>query len=159
MMKPEYFLNKNLSKSELVASIFSKIDLRFINNLMNREENFIYKCLHKITPKKYRENINININDKETLSNYKILRDVEKMATIATFYLINSICKSIKNGSYLNIGVWKGFSLFSGMLGTDCEVIGVDNFGEFLRYFGAQKRPKRMFRSVFPRPYLEPDIF
>ena len=29
----------------------------------------------------------------------------------STFYLINSICKNINKGSYLNIGFWNGFSL------------------------------------------------
>ena len=111
-MKSEYFLNKNLSKSEFIENILSGIDLRFINNLMNREDSPIYKFLHRVTPKKYRENININIKDKKIFHNYKKLRDVEKMGTSATFYLINSICKSIKKGSYLNIGIWKGFSLF-----------------------------------------------
>ena len=130
-MKSEYLLNKNLSKSEFIENILSGIDLRFINNLMNREDSFIYKFLHRVMPKKYRENININIKDKKISHNYKKLRDVEKMGTSATFYLINSICKSIKKGSYLNIGIWKGFSLFCGMLDTECEVIGVDNFGEF----------------------------
>jgi len=130
-MKPEYFLNKNLSNSKLIEKIINNIDLRFINNHMNREDNFLYRFLHTVIPKKYREYININIIEEDALNNYGKLKSVEKMATVATFYIINSICKNIKKGSYLNIGVWKGFSLFSGMLDTECEVVGVDNFTEF----------------------------
>ena len=130
-MKAKYFLNENLENSQLIKNIIEKIDLRFINNLMNREESHFYKLLYKITPKKLRDLLNIKIKDKGVITNYFKLINVDKMATIATFYLINSICKNIEKGSYLNIGVWKGFSLFSGMLDTKCEVVGVDNFTEF----------------------------
>ncbi len=130
-MKSKYYLNKNLTNSKLIEKIINNIDLRFIDNLMNREENTLYRFLHTFIPKKYREKININILEEGALNHYGKLRDIDKMATVATFYIINSICKNIKRGSYLNIGVWKGFSLFSGMLGTECEVVGVDNFAEF----------------------------
>jgi len=81
--------------------------------------------------KKKNDFLNIKIKDEESLIGFKKIKDVDKMGTVASFYLINSICKNIKRGSYLNIGVWRGFSLFSGMINTNCEVIGVDNFDEF----------------------------
>ena len=52
MIKPEFYLNKNLINSKLITEILDKIEFRFINNLMNREENKLYKYLHKIVPKK-----------------------------------------------------------------------------------------------------------
>ncbi len=130
-MKAKYFLNKDLKNSKLVEKIINNIDFRFIDNLMNREESYIYKAINKLVPKKYRDFLNIKIDEKFARSNYSKLIGVNKMATYATFYLINSICRNIENGSYLNIGVWNGFSLFSGMIDTDCHVTGVDNFSEF----------------------------
>ncbi len=130
-MKAEYYLNKNLKNSKLIESIIDNINFRFINNSMNREDSLTYKAINKFVPKKYRDFINIKINDQIAKKNYLSLIDVKKMATYSTFYLINSICKNINNGSYLNIGIWNGFSLFSGMVDTNCEVIGVDDFSEF----------------------------
>ncbi len=98
---------------------------------MNREESVTFKTINKLIPKKYRDFANIKIKDKYAKKNYFSLIDVKKMATFSTFYLINSICKNIHKGTYLNIGLWNGFSLFSGMVDTTCEVIGVDNFSEF----------------------------
>ena len=130
-MKAEYYLNKNLHNSKLIGNILNNINFRFINNLMNREESFTFKTFNKLIPKKYRDFFNIQINDQFAKKNYLNIIDVKKMATYSTFYLINSICKSIDQGSYLNIGIWNGFSLFSGMIDTKCEVVGVDNFTEF----------------------------
>ena len=51
------------------------------------------------------------------------------MSKISIGFLINQVCKNLSsNGLYLNIGVWRGFSMFAGMLNTNCEVYGVDNF-------------------------------
>tara|TARA_Y100001958_G_scaffold138232_1_gene111310 strand:- start:3233 stop:3997 length:765 start_codon:yes stop_codon:yes gene_type:complete len=130
-MKAEYFLNKNLKNSKLIEDILNKISFRFINNLMNREESLVYKTCNKFIPKKYRDFLNIKIEDKKAKKNYFEILDVKKMATFSTFFLINSICKNIDGGSYLNIGIWNGFSLFCGMTDTKCEVVGVDNFSEF----------------------------
>ncbi len=130
-MKAEYFLNKNLKNSNLIENILNNVNFRFINNTMSRENSLLYKTVNKLVPKKYRDYINIEIKDQFASKNYFKIIDVKKMATFSTFYLINSICKNIKNGSYLNIGLWNGFSLFSGMVDTKCDVIGVDNFSEF----------------------------
>ena len=112
-MKAEYYLNKNLHNSKLIGNILNNINFRFINNLMNREESFTFKTFNKLIPKKYRDFFNIQINDQFAKKNYLSLIDVKKMATYSTFYLINSICKNIDQGSYLNIGIWNGFSVFN----------------------------------------------
>ena len=73
--------------------------------------------------------INKEIEDKDLR---KALVNIESMSTYAIGYVINRICKKLnKNQLYLNIGVWKGFSLVSGMINTACEVIGIDNFSQF----------------------------
>ncbi len=130
-MKPKYHLNKNLKNSELVEKILNNINFRFIDNNMNREESVLFKSINKLVPKNYRDLLNIKINDQNVKKNYLSLRNVKKMATFSTFYMINSICKHIGEGAYLNIGLWNGFSLFSGMIDTKCDVIGIDNFSEF----------------------------
>ena len=98
---------------------------------MSREDSILYTILNRLTPKNYRDFINIKIKDDRAKKNFLTLIEVKRMATYSTFYIINAICKNIKKGSYLNIGFWNGFSLFCGMLDTQCEVVGVDNFSEF----------------------------
>ena len=59
----------------------------------------------------------------------KQLSLIDTMSKISIGFLINQISKSLdSNGVYVNIGVWRGFSMFAGMLNTECEVYGVDNF-------------------------------
>ena len=87
------------------------------------------------------------------------LLKIDSMSTYAIGYIINRICKLLtKNQLYLNIGVWKGFSLISGMINTNCEVIGIDNFSEFggpkknfLENFNKYKKENHAF---FEEDYL-----
>ena len=87
--------------------------------LLNKEKEFEFKnCKIKTG------------NESEKLK--KALLQIDSMSTYATGHLINQICKKLKNDQlYLNIGCWKGFSLIAGMIETNCQVIGVDNFSEF----------------------------
>jgi len=130
-MKTEYHLEKNLENSILIENLINNINFRFINNSMSREDSILYRTFNRVIPKNYRDFLNTKINDDNVKKNFLKLIEVKRMATYSTFYLINSICKNINKGSYLNIGFWNGFSLFSGMLDTQCEVVGVDNFSEF----------------------------
>ena len=51
------------------------------------------------------------------------------MSKISIGFIVNQICKNLSpKNVYLNIGVWRGFSMFAGMINTSCEVHGVDNF-------------------------------
>ena len=163
-MKAEYYLNKNLQNSKLIEDILDNISFRFINNTMNREDSFIFKAINKMIPKNIRDYVNIKITDQNAKKNYLSLIDVKKMATFSTFYLINTICKNINNGTYLNIGLWNGFSLFSGMINTNCEVIGVDNFSEFdgsnseklfFKKFNNIKRNNHHFLNMDALDYLK----
>ncbi|MBF0425181.1 MAG: class I SAM-dependent methyltransferase [Magnetococcales bacterium] len=58
---------------------------------------------------------------------------VPRMATMAIGAIINRIVSSLPAGQqYVNIGVWNGFSLLSGMVGNpDKGCVGVDNFSQF----------------------------
>jgi hypothetical protein len=69
------------------------------------------------------------------------LGNIEGMSTAANCYIINEICKSmLPSEVYLNIGVWKGLTLIAGLINTECQVVGVDNFSQF-------KGPKEVFES------------
>jgi len=56
-----------------------------------------------------------------------------RMSTLAIAAVINAAVGALPDGqAYLNIGVWRGFSLFAGMLGhADRICIGVDDFSLF----------------------------
>ena len=73
------------------------------------------------------------------------LLNIDSMSTYAIGHLVNQICVRLsKHQTYLNIGCWKGFTLISGMIGTSCKVIGVDNFSQF-------NSPKEEFFSNFKK--------
>ena len=64
------------------------------------------------------------------------LRDVcliPKMSTLAVGALINRGVAEMQTGrAFVNVGVWFGFTFFSGILGNpDKKCVGVDNFSEF----------------------------
>ena len=83
--------------------------------------------------------------DVENINLKKALLKIDSMSTYAIGHLVNQICQRLtENQIYLNIGCWKGFTLISGMLGTSCKVIGVDNFSQF-------DGPKNIFYSNFEK--------
>ena len=122
------------SNSTIIKNILEKIDFKIspdknIRNLytyrikkkfykiFNKEKNFI----NSITKFK-----NIDNLDAQSL---EILKNFETMSRISIGFLINQIAKNLtKDQLYLNIGVWRGFSMFSAMLNTSCFVHGVDDF-------------------------------
>jgi len=88
-----------------------------IYKIFNKEKNFI----NSITKFK-----NLDESDTKVL---EILKSLETMSRISIGFLINKIAKNLtKDQLYLNIGVWRGFSMFSAMLNTSCFVYGVDDF-------------------------------
>jgi len=123
-------MNNNLLLKEILDKIEFKIKpdenvrkkylyrlKKKIHKLLNNERNFINS--HTIFH-------NIDREDKEVINKISTL---DTMSKISIGFIINQICKNIGNrGVYLNIGVWRGFSMFAGMINTNCEVYGVDNF-------------------------------
>jgi cephalosporin hydroxylase len=62
----------------------------------------------------------------------KKLLNINRMSTLANGAIINKIVSELKeNELFLNIGVWHGFTFFSGSVGNNKKCIGVDNFSEF----------------------------
>ena len=123
-----------MQNSELLNEILSKIEFK-IQADQNVREEYIYRIKKKIYKifKNERKFINSNTifknvtkDDREAINKLSL---IDTMSKISVGFLINQICKNLNNdGVYLNIGVWRGFSMFAGMLNTNCEVYGVDNF-------------------------------
>jgi len=147
-----------MSNTLLVDKILDKIDFK-IQPDENIRKAYLYrfkKKLYKIINKE-REFINsntsfnnIDIVDQATIEK---LCAIDTMSKISIGFLINQICKELNSHQvYLNIGVWKGFSMFAGMINTKCEVHGVDNFSfENLKYDHKELKAKKYFYDNFEK--------
>jgi hypothetical protein len=88
---------------------------------------------------------------------------VPRMSTFAIGAIINrAVALMPDDQSYLNIGVWNGFTLLAGMASNPHKAcIGVDNFSHkdsprtaFLRRFQRARGPKHQFREGDFREYF-----
>lgn len=79
------------------------------------------------------ENTILPYDYEQLSSRFKHLQSVPRMSTFAIFAIINHLVSSMPyNLSYVNVGVWHGFSLLSGMVGNpNKKCIGIDNFSQF----------------------------
>ena len=123
-----------MSNYLLVNKILSKIEFKIEPNKNIRKEYLyrIKKNFYKLInhEKKFVDSITVfkDIGDGD-FNTIEKLSSIDTMSKISIGFLINQICKNLSSEKvYLNIGVWRGFSMFSGMLNTNCEVYGVDNF-------------------------------
>lgn len=69
----------------------------------------------------------------ENTESLKNLVVMNKMSTYANACIINKIVTDMnKDELFVNVGVWHGFTFFSGLIGNnDKKCVGVDNFSEF----------------------------
>ena len=118
----------------LINKILSKIKFK-IDPSKNVRKEYLYRIKKKICKLIHREKEFINSNtifeniENSDLNTINKLSLIDTMSKISIGFLVNQICKSLDNkGVYINIGVWRGFSMFAGMLNTKCEVYGVDDF-------------------------------
>jgi len=120
----------------IVNEIFKNIKFN-INPDEDYRKKYLFRFLKRIYSLAGKEKLflfnNLKIlNGKEDIYLKKVLLNIESMSTYAIGHIINQICKNLKKDElYVNIGVWKGFTLISGMINTICNVQGVDNFSEF----------------------------
>jgi hypothetical protein len=72
--------------------------------------------------------------------------ETPRMSTFGLAALINrAVARMPERAAYVNVGVWVGFSLFSGMVGNGGkQCVGIDNFSEF-------GGPRDAFMSRFER--------
>jgi Methyltransferase domain len=89
---------------------------------------------------------------------------IPRMSTFAVGAIINYTVSCMKpDTSFVNVGVWNGFTLLSGMLGNpDKRCVGVDNFSEFggpreqfLSRFNSYKSEAHHFYDADYRDYFE----
>ena len=120
-----------------IDNIFENIDFKIKPNQNYRKEYIfrIKKIIYKILNKEkdfFFSNLIIKNKDKSDLILKKELMKIDSMSTYAIGHVINKICQKLNSDeNYVNIGVWKGFSLIAGMLNTNCSVYGNDNFSQF----------------------------
>ena len=123
-----------MKNSLLINEILGKIEFKIKPNQNIRKE-YIYrikKNIYKIFNKE-KKFINSNTifknlkeDEQEVLNKISL---IDTMSKISIGFIVNQICKNLKSEDvYLNIGVWRGFTMFAGMINTECEVYGVDNF-------------------------------
>lgn len=94
------------------------------------------------------------------------LRDVCRLPRMSTFAIGSLINRAVENlpddEAYLNVGVWHGFTFFSGLAGNSGRrCIGVDDFshknsprGEFLDRFESFRGDRHEFYEADFRDYL-----
>ena len=93
----------------------------------------------------------------------KPLRRIPRMSTYAIAAMINrAVSEMADDESFVNVGVWNGFTLLAGMLnnrGKTC--IGVDNFSEFggpredfLKRFNKHRSVKHQFHEMDYEKYF-----
>lgn len=123
-----------MKNSLLLNEILGKIEFKIKPNQNIRRE-YIYRIKKKIYKIFNKEKKFINSNtifknlkqDEQAALNKISL--IDTMSKISIGFIVNQICKNLKSEDvYLNIGVWRGFTMFAGMINTECEVYGVDNF-------------------------------
>ena len=123
-----------MKNSLLLNEILGKIEFKIKPNQNIRKE-YIYRIKKKIykifnKEKKFINSHtifkNLKQDEQEVLNKISL---IDTMSKISIGFIVNQICKNLKSEDvYLNIGVWRGFTMFAGMINTECEVYGVDNF-------------------------------
>ena len=141
-----------------IDDIFENIDFKIKPNQNYRKEYIFrakkrfYKIINQDRNFSF-SNLVIKNEEKSDLILKKELLKIDSMSTFAIGYVINKICQELNdNENYVNIGVWKGFSMIAGMLNTNCNVYGNDNFSqfdgpkkEFIRKFNSLKNEEKHF--------------
>jgi len=112
------------------------------------------------------EMFNTNLpEDQESMrKKLKGLLQIKRMSTFAIGTLINKAVSDMNSeDSFVNVGVWHGFTFFAGMAGNlDKSCIAIDNFSqfdgpkeEFLSLFNRYKSDKQYFFEMDYRQYFE----
>ena len=78
-------------------------------------------------------NTNLPSDNRGMKNRFRELCDIPRMSTFAIGAMINrGVFEMPDNCSFVNVGVWHGFSLLSGIIGNpDKKCVGIDNFSEF----------------------------
>lgn len=117
------------SNDPLIQDILEKIEFRLLKEDVPGTF-FDSVDLTNVEAYKALDVANTHIWDRETkIFNFDLLQ-TPRLSTVPIAYFINRFVQNMpKDQSYLNIGVWCGFSFFAGIIGNeDSRCVGVDNF-------------------------------
>ena len=134
-------MKNDINYNELLNNILSKIKTNknnfdyFSKKEFESTRSIAWKIIGRIFPS-YRNYPfhNLTIFENLTIEEKYFIKKIKKincMSTLTNALIINKLCQSIGEKNYVNIGCWEGFSLISGMINTNCNVYGVDNFSQF----------------------------
>ncbi len=171
--------------SQQFPSIVNQIRFHYENNI-DGKSNFEFPAeeyellasdlqieggIPTLPPSLQLELLNTKIGDRAAERYYRRLffpiLSMQRMSTIAVATMINAIVSQLRpDQCYLNIGVWHGFTFFSGLLNNpDKLCIGVDNFSEFTsenassrdafyrRFLGLKTQNHFFFESGYERVF------
>ena len=109
-------------------------------------------------------NTRIPLDDGNMKKKLRGLTKMPRMSTIAIGAVINrGVSAMAGDQSFVNVGVWHGFTLLCGMIGNQSKkCIGIDNFSEFggpqeafLKRFNSMKGPRHLFYEMDYVEYFE----
>jgi hypothetical protein len=101
--------------------------------------------------------------DHERIRKLGSLLNIPRMSTFAIAAIINKAVALMPDDlSFVNVGVWNGFTLLSGMVNNPQKTcVGIDNFSQFggprqafLERFNKQKSPQHSFYDMDYRDYF-----
>ena len=103
-------------------------------------------------------------NGKATKEKLVDILRIPRMSTFAIGAIINRAVEELEeNACFVNVGVWNGFTLFSGIKGnSEKKCIGIDNFSEFggpkeafLKKFNEIKSTNHFFYEMDYKDYFK----
>jgi hypothetical protein len=108
--------------------------------------------------------LNAELPWKQSAEELRALREIPRMSTFTIGSLLNlAVSRMPVSESFVNVGVWKGFSFLAGLLGNhDKACVGIDDFSgwggprdTFMEYFRRFRGPKHDFHEMDYRRYFE----
>jgi hypothetical protein len=122
------------------------VSFRFFQPHFPLLERWKWFLLHHLRLRRVFEFFNVrmgHLSPKERSAFWELLL-MHRMSTLAVGLIIQDVVKRMPiEQCYVNVGIWKGFTLFSGMLGNpEKRCIGIDNFCEF-------NKPRETFLQRF----------
>lgn len=100
-------------------------------------------------------------HNREMQDRLKEICFIPKMSTYAVGAIINHAVQQMKPGhTFVNIGVWRGFTLLSGMVGNETKCcVGVDNFSEYGgpkdEFFGQFRKYRSRNHQFYEMDYID----
>lgn len=154
------------------ASYVKGISFRFLPPSKSRPKGFraLNGLLRRIGVQLEVANTRLPCDVRETKRRLRDVCRVPRMSTFAIGAMINrAVAQMPKNQAFVNVGVWNGFTFFSGLSGNSHKIcIGVDNFSHkdspksaffsrFEKFAGKQHSfHERDYREYFAHVHTEP---